>query len=64
MVWKLHTKTGGASISNKAKTIVLGGSPANGVHSDQLFKGSLDDLKIFNKALSASEVSTIYNAEK
>ena len=61
---QIATKTGGASITNKAKPIVLGGSPDNGVHTDQLFKGSLDDLKIFNKALSASEVSTIYNAEK
>ena len=61
---EIASKTGGASITNKAKPIVLGGSPDNGVHTDQLFKGSLDDLKIFNKALTASEVSTIYNAEK
>jgi hypothetical protein len=28
------------------------------------FEGAIDDVKIFNKALSASEVSTIYNDEK
>jgi hypothetical protein len=55
MVWKLHLKQEVQVFQTKPKTIVLGGSPANGVHSDQLFKGSLDDLKIFNKALSASE---------
>ena len=58
------TKTGGASITNKAKKLVLGGSPANSEHGDQLFKGSLDDLKIFNKALTATEVLNIYNTEK
>ena len=61
---EIATKTGGANISNKAKKIVLGGSPANGEHSDQLFKGSLDDLKIFNRPLSAAEVLTLYNTEK
>lgn len=60
---EIATKTGGAAISNKAKTVVLGGSPANNEHGDQLFKGSLDDLKIFNRALSASEVLNIYNTE-
>lgn len=61
---QIATKSGGATISNKAKPVVLGGSPANNEHSDQLFKGSLDDLKIFNKALSATEVLNIYNTEK
>ncbi len=28
------------------------------------FKGSMDDFRIFNKVLSASEVTTLYNAEK
>lgn len=61
---QIATKTGGASITNKAKKVVIGGSAANGEHSDQLFKGSLDDLKIFNKALTATEVLNIYNTEK
>lgn len=61
---QIATKTGGTSITNKAKILVLGGSPANAEHGDQFFKGSLDDLKIFNRALSAAEVSTIYNDEK
>jgi hypothetical protein len=60
----LASKTSSTSISNKAKTLVLGGSPANTQHSDQLFKGSLDDLKIFNKALTDTEVLDIYNSEK
>ncbi|HMZ34923.1 MAG TPA: LamG domain-containing protein [Chitinophagales bacterium] len=60
---EIATKTGGAAISNKAKKVVLGGSEANDEHNDQLFKGSLDDLKIFNRALSISEVSNIYNTE-
>ena len=58
---EIASKTGGSSISNKAKKLVLGASPDS---PNLLFKGSLDDLKIFNKALTASEVSTIYNAEK
>jgi len=33
----------------------------NGV---DLFAGSMDDLRIYNRALSASEVQAIYNAEK
>lgn len=61
---EIATKTGGATISNKAKKVVLGGSPANTEHNDQLFKGSLDDLKIFNKALTATEILNIYNTEK
>lgn len=61
---QIASKSGGASISNKAKKLVIGGSPANGEHTDQFFKGSLDDLKIFNRALSATEVLTIYNTEK
>ncbi len=28
------------------------------------FHGSLDDIRIYNRALSASEISTLYNAEK
>lgn len=60
---QIATKSGGASISNRAKKVVLGGSPSNGDHGDQLFKGSLDDLKIFNKALTATEVLNIYNYE-
>lgn len=61
---EVASKTGGSGITNKAKKVILGGSPANGVHSDQLFKGSLDDMKVFNKALSAAEVLNIYNTEK
>jgi hypothetical protein len=61
---QIATKSGGANITNKAKKVILGGSPANTEHGDQLFMGSLDDLKIFNKALSATEVLDIYNAER
>ena len=61
---EIATKTTSAAISNKNKKVVLGGSPTNAEHSDQLFKGSLDDLKIFNRALSASEIANIYNTEK
>lgn len=32
--------------------------------TDRTFKGSMDDLRLFNVALSASEVTTLYNAEK
>ena len=58
---EIASKTGGSSISNKAKKLVLGASPDS---PNLLFKGSLDDLKIFNKALISTEVSNIYNTEK
>ncbi len=61
---EIASKTGGASIVDKNKKIVLGGSPANTEHSDQLFKGALDDLKIYNTALTATEVLSKYNSEK
>lgn len=32
--------------------------------SFQTFKGAMDDLRLFNVALSSSEVTTLYNAEK
>jgi len=37
---------------------------ANYSGTDRTFKGSMDDLRLFNVALSASEVTTLYNAEK
>jgi len=61
---EIASKTGGTSIVDKNKKILLGGSPANTEHSDQLFKGALDDLKIFNRALSTSEILIMYNNEK
>jgi hypothetical protein len=33
-------------------------------NSQSTFKGYMDDLRIFTKALSASEMTTLYNAEK
>lgn len=60
----LASKSGGSSISNKGKKVLVGGIPANGEHGDQFFKGSLDDLKIFSKALTETEVKEIFDAEK
>jgi len=61
---EIATKAGVSTKSNKSKIIVVGGSPANTEHGDQFFKGSLDDLKIFNRALTVAEVTQIYNAER
>ena len=47
------------NIENKNKKIRLGGG--SGVNSDQYFAGWMDDVKIFRKALSTSEVSDLYN---
>lgn len=47
-------------ISNKNKNIRLGG----GAVDTEYFAGWMDDVKIFNRALTAAEVSSIYNAEK
>ncbi|HMJ70771.1 MAG TPA: Ig-like domain-containing protein [Cyclobacteriaceae bacterium] len=37
---------------------------ANYAKEPRTFKGSMDDLRLFNVALSASEVTTLYTAEK
>jgi hypothetical protein len=42
------------------------GTCAIGRHEawNSYFKGAMDDIRIYNRALSATEISTIYNAEK
>lgn len=50
------------NISDKNRTVRLGGG--SGPNGDQYFAGWMDDVKIFRRALTASEVSDIYNAEK
>lgn len=47
-------------ISNKNKNIRLGGGAGN----TEYFAGWMDNVKIFNRALTATEVSSIYNAER
>lgn len=44
-------------ISNKNKNIRLGGGAGN----TNYFAGWMDDVKIFNKALNATEVNTLFN---
>lgn len=45
------------NISNKNKNIRLGGGAGN----TEYFAGWMDDVKIFNKALNATEVNNLYN---
>ncbi len=49
-------------ITNKNKNIRLGGGSGN--NADQYFTGWMDDVKIFKRALTATEVLNIYNSEK
>jgi hypothetical protein len=42
-------------------TSIIGGESSSGANS---FNGQIDDVRIYNRALSASEVQALYNAEK
>ena len=44
------------AISNKNKTLRLGGGAGN----TEYFAGWMDDVRIFNTALSATEVNSLY----
>jgi hypothetical protein len=39
------------------RSVLIGADPPEGV-----FNGQLDDVRIYNRALSASEVKQLYNA--
>lgn len=61
---EIASKSSSTDISNKNLPVRIGGGGYEGGPLTGYFIGYIDDLKIFNKAVSASEVSTIYNAEK
>lgn len=54
------SKTSSVDITNKNRKFRIGG----GGPATETFEGDIDDVKIFNKALTATEVSSIYNSEK
>ena len=46
------------SITNNTTAIVVGALPPNGGEN---WNGSLDDVRVYNRALSAAEVLQLYN---
>lgn len=54
------SKTSASNLTNKNRNFRIGG----GGVGTETFNGLIDDVKIFNRALTGSEVSTIYNTEK
>jgi hypothetical protein len=62
-----QSQTGSLSGGIPLNTILQGSNPsiiggATGVN--QLFPGLIDDVRIYNRALSAAEIQALYNAEK
>lgn len=53
-----NTKPATGKLNNTARTLVFGNNPVEG---GQYFNGALDNLKIYNKALTASEVTKLFN---
>jgi hypothetical protein len=50
------------TIQNSLGELWIGADPAN-PYSNRAFTGAIDDVRIFNKALSVAEINQIYNAE-
>ncbi|MFA6050579.1 MAG: LamG domain-containing protein [Candidatus Paceibacterota bacterium] len=48
------------SLGTSAKQLVLGGFTS--AAADQFYNGSLDDVRIYNRALTATEVTSLYNS--
>jgi hypothetical protein len=53
--YRYHAPPSGQATVNKFR---IGGNPAHG----QYFKGAMDEVSIYNRALSQSEIQAIYNA--
>jgi serine/threonine protein kinase len=52
----------GLNLDVPSKLFVGSGDPANG--PNPIFEGQMQDMFLFNRALSADEIQTIYNAEQ
>ena len=53
-----NTKPAAGKLNNTARILGIGNNPIDG---GQYFNGALDNLKIYNKALTAAEVTKLYN---
>lgn len=54
-----NTKPAAGKLNNTARPLGMGGNPIEG---GQYFNGALDELKIYNKALTATEVENLFNS--
>ena len=52
--------TYGAGITHAAQPLCIGAEPSGGVCSAPYFSGDIDDVRIYNRALSAQEVANVY----
>ncbi len=73
MTWSSSTLTAyanGSSVASMAQTRIP--TPSSSIatigyninESDDLFGGQIDDVRVYNRALSAAEIFALYNAEK
>ncbi|MDX1981647.1 MAG: LamG-like jellyroll fold domain-containing protein [Bryobacteraceae bacterium] len=58
------TRAQSGSILNESKPLIIAGNQNNTItdNADLLFDGRVDDARIYNRAISASEVQAIFNA--
>lgn len=54
-----YSETGNLGSMANSTDITIGKSPAGGIN--RFYNGTMDDVRIYNRALSASEVSSLYN---
>ena len=47
-----------------ASSLVIGNAPVHSRRDTKPFNGSIDDVRIYNRALSAEEVKALYDLEK
>jgi hypothetical protein len=52
---------GSGLISTSTSPVTIGSSDPAGVNPKNYFNGIIDDVRIYNRALSATEVTALYN---
>lgn len=55
--------SGYAIVENSQAPLVLGGNPDNYGGVSSFFNGSMDEVRLYNRALSISEIQNLYNLE-
>ena len=55
------TYTGGVGVPTTYNDVIGGATSAN---MNYEFNGLIDDVRVYNRALSAAEIQALYNAEK
>jgi len=56
-----HSRSGTVRTNTNSLTIGRHGGDANQSGGDSFFKGAMDDVRIYNRALTAAEVKQLYN---